>query len=103
VYFAGLCNAIGENRALTVNEDHHVMAETTLIVHHIAAKPGIVAEHGLEHVPYGISSHFGSGGVDVALQVGGENDPWHDALVLPKDGAGGNSRFPADEPRGDPG
>jgi hypothetical protein len=67
-----------------------VVADAVLIVEDIAAKPGVLCEHRIEHLPDGSARYLGRGSIDVTLEIGGEDDLRHDVLVLPKDGRGGN-------------
>jgi len=65
-------NAIGDQ--FTVDEDRDMLADFSLIVEDVAAKPWIAAKHQLERFRHGSRLDFGGRALDMSLQVGCERN-----------------------------
>src|SRR6185295_5305529 len=74
-------HAVGEAGAVedgfTVDEHRHVLAQGTLLIEHVGARPRVLPEDALEHLADGQAFDVRRRDRHVSLQRGGEDDVGH--------------------------
>ena len=80
----GIAQAIAIANQLTIDEDHHMLTDSPLLVEHVPARLFVLAKVIVEHSPNGESGNFSRRTLDVALNVSRESDRRHEVQSVAK-------------------
>src|SRR5688572_26863662 len=75
--FHGIAQALAVANHLTINESHHMLSNTTLLIEHISPRPFILLKVMIEHLAQRGSRNFARRTFDMTLNVSSESNGRH--------------------------